>query len=190
MKYCLQSRLQPCGSQEGIRLPQVEPGSRVPEGCCALLLAWDFVLPSLFWSSPLSVNAFCARCSAVTGVLSWPERTRDWTGAVAFSCSCPFGGGGRLPLKSQRGWCLCRDTSGLTRAAGGWRRACVAVRWSLQSRGGYGLVPGQWRWPTTTGQKQFPRDAPCQNRDGEWVSCMVSGQLDKVSAIPALWKLF
>ena len=130
MKYYLQSQLQPRGSQEGIRLPQVEPGSRTPEGWFTLLLAWDFVLHSLFQSSLLSVNALCL-CSAVNGILSWPEKMRDWISTVAFSCFHPFGRGGKLSLKSQRGWCLCRDTSGLTWTAGGQRRACVAACWSL-----------------------------------------------------------
>lgn len=76
------------------------------------------------------LNALCL-CSAVNGILSWPEKMRDWMCTVAFSCFHPFGGGGKLSLKSQRGWCLCRDTSGLPRTARGRRRACVAVSWSL-----------------------------------------------------------
>lgn len=101
-----------------------------PQGCFTLLLTWGFVLHNIFQSGLLSVNALCL-CSAANGILSWPEKRRDWIHTVAFRCFHPFGRGEKLSLKSQRGWCLCRDTSGFTRAARGQRKACMTVWWSL-----------------------------------------------------------
>lgn len=94
-----------------------------------LLLASDLVLHNLFQNHVLSVNALCL-CSAVS-VLSWPEKMRGWTAAVAFSCFHPFGGGEKLLLKSRREWCLCRDTSSLTQGTRGWRSVHMTVHWSL-----------------------------------------------------------
>lgn len=158
MKYYLQSQLQPPGSQEGIRLPQVEPCSWTPKSCFTLLLAWDFVLHNLCQSSLLSVNALCL-CSAVNGILSWPAKMRDWMGTVSFSCFHPFGGGGKLSLKSQRGWCLCRDTSGLPRTARGQRRACVSVSWSLH-------LETTTVWSGGSGQGPKPPE-----RSSSWGTC-------------------
>lgn len=121
--------------------------------CFALLLTWDFVLHNLFQSSLLSVNALCL-CSAVNGILPWPQKMRDWIGTVAFSCFHPFGGEGELSLKSQRGWHLCRDTSGLTRTARGQRRACGAVRWSLHLQ-----MTAVWSWGSGDGPKPLDKSS-------------------------------
>lgn len=186
MKYYLQSWWQPSGRQEELWLPQVEPGSQTPEGRFSLLLASDLVLHGLFQNNVLSVNALCL-CSAVNGVLPWPEKMRGWTATVAFSCFHPFGGGEKLLLKSQRDWWLCRDTSGLTQRARGRRRACMTVCWSLHRE-----MTTVWSWGSKDSLKPPDKSSSWgmhQNWRGEWVNCMISEQLDEVSGVLALWKL-